>query len=109
MCDNQDNSFPINHQVLLTVQQLATLCGVSSRTVTRWIEDDGLPVHQMPGRGGRSLRLIDPADFDEWIRQYRLDPKVDVNDQPAIRINGRRFFPEGEVDRNGGAPRRRGA
>lgn len=109
MCDNQDNSFPINHQVLLTVQQLASLCGVSARTVTRWIEGDGLPVHQMPGRGGRSLRLIHRSDFDEWIRQYRLDTKVDVNDQPAIRINGRRFFPDADADGNGRGRGRRGA
>lgn len=48
---------------LLRIEEAARLMGVSPKTVRRWIDSDGLPVHRL---GPRSPR-IDDAELRAWI------------------------------------------
>lgn len=51
---------------LLTLQNVADRCQVSTRTVSRWVDDGELVVH----RFGRSIR-IHPQDLDTFIKTRR--------------------------------------
>jgi excisionase family DNA binding protein len=53
----------VSSERLLRIDEAARLLGVSSKTVRRWIELDGLPVHRL---GPRSPR-INEAELREWI------------------------------------------
>lgn len=48
---------------VLTTGEAAALCGVSFRTVLRWIERGLLPAYKLPGRGDRRIRRIDLHRF----------------------------------------------
>ena len=45
-----------NH--LMTLEAVAATCGVSARTVRRWIEREHLPAHHLPGLGLRGIVRI---------------------------------------------------
>jgi excisionase family DNA binding protein len=51
---------------LLTLQNVADRCQVSSRTVRRWVDDGELIVHRL----GRSIR-IHPEDLNTFIKTRR--------------------------------------
>lgn len=48
---------------VLTTGEAAAQCGVSFRTVLRWIERGLLPAYKLPGRGDRRIRRIDLRCF----------------------------------------------
>ena len=50
----------------LTIDKVAQVLGVSTRTVRRWIKSGQLVAHRFP-----RLVRIDPADFDAFLRQHR--------------------------------------
>lgn len=53
---------------MLTVRELAELCGVHVRTVKRWLhEGKGPGVHVMPGGHMRFSK----GDVDEWLGTLR--------------------------------------
>jgi len=56
-------SIAVSSERLLRIDEAARLLGVSSKTVRRWIEFEGLPVHRL---GPRSPR-IDEAELRAWI------------------------------------------
>ena len=53
---------------LFSIAQVAERCAVSTRTVRRWIEDDGLPISR-PGKG-RLIRICE-SDLVEFIKRGR--------------------------------------
>ena len=78
---------------LLRISEVATSCSVSARTVYRWIERDGLPVHRIPGAGVREIRRISAEDLDEWLSHHRYDlAAANASTQQTLQLNGRRFI-----------------
>lgn len=75
---------------LHSLDEVAALCSVSKRTVQRWIDDDGLPIHRIPGAGARGIVRIAESDLTEWLSQFRKRA-ADKADRPVLRLNGRRF------------------
>jgi excisionase family DNA binding protein len=83
----------IAKRLLLKVEAVAELCGVSTRTVYRWLNREGLPVHRIPGAGLRPILRISQADLDAWLSRHRHDPEVEA-DKPkrTMRLEGMRFM-----------------
>ena len=79
-----------NH--LLSIEAVASRCGVSPRTVRRWIEKENLPVHHLPGIGRRGIVRIAPADLDNWLSRHRHDPEVEATRDQTIQLDGVRFM-----------------
>ena len=52
---------------LLTVREVADLCGVGERTVWDWIRDESLPVR----RFGRRCTRVDPLDLRLLLEDRR--------------------------------------
>ena len=94
---------------LLSLSEVATVCGVSVRTVRRWIAADGLSVHLLPGRGGRPIIVVSHDDLANWLAQFRADRHGRDDDSGrTIRLEGRRFFKQVEGDgQHRGRSRRR--
>ena len=101
LCSGDD----LDHQLMMTVAQVGRLCGVSVRTVSRWVRNEGLATHRLPGRGGRPLLMVHRQDLDEWLGRFRVDPNSDdESDKRTISLAGRRFF----GDQGDGDPGKRG-
>ena len=96
MCDDQtDNSahgHRLDQQIMLTVPQVAAACGVSARTVKRWIHDDGLPIHRLPGTGTRPIMAVSRPDLDEWLSRFRSDPDRQTDADTTFSLRGPRFL-----------------
>lgn len=60
---------------VLTTGDAATLCGVSFRTVLRWIERGLLPAYKLPGRGDRRIRR---SDLDIFMLEHGMSDPVEV-------------------------------
>lgn len=63
----------------MTLQEVATTCRVSPRTVRRWLASGRLPYHQTTPR---SRVLIQPADLERYLARHEsadlnLDPMID--------------------------------
>lgn len=56
-------SVAVSSERLLRIDEAGRLLGVSSKTIRRWIESEGLPAHRL---GPRSPR-IDEAELRAWI------------------------------------------
>jgi excisionase family DNA binding protein len=90
-----------NGQRLLSVKNVAKRCGVCTRTVYTWINEGGLTVHRIPGRGSRGIIRIAQEDLDEWTGQFRHDFAKDKSKR-TIRIEGRQFIAsENRLDTSG--------
>jgi excisionase family DNA binding protein len=82
-----------NERRLFSIHDVAKACSVSTRIVYRWINDDHLPVHRIPGSGARGILRIDREDLDCWLRKYRHDFAEDDNIPPqTMTLYGRRFI-----------------
>jgi len=78
---------------LLSVNDVAKRCGVCTRTVYTWINEGGLTVHRIPGRGSRGIIRIADDDLGEWLGQFRYDfAKEKDKNKRTIRIEGRQFI-----------------
>jgi excisionase family DNA binding protein len=78
---------------LLSVNDVAERCGVCTRTVYTWINEGGLAVHRIPGRGRSGIIRISQDDLDEWIGQFRHDfAKEKDKSERTVRIEGRQFI-----------------
>ena len=76
-------------QIMLTVPQVAASCGVSPRTVKRWISDHALPVHRLPGASARRIVLLSRSDLEEWLSQFRDVETIDSSvRQTALLLEG---------------------
>jgi excisionase family DNA binding protein len=51
---------------LMTINDVATLLGVSTRTVQRWISDGRLKAIQLGGR--RAPVRVDPRELEQWLK-----------------------------------------
>ena len=77
----------------MTVAGVASHCAVSVRTVYRWIERDGLPVHRLPGAGASPITRVSRHDLDDWLSTARQAPAdVGRDDVPKLRLDGRKFI-----------------
>lgn len=76
--------------IMLKVADVAANCGVSLKTVYRWINNDQLPIHRLPGSGSRGITLISPGDLEVWLRRHRVDPSA--CEQQVIKLDGRRYL-----------------
>ena len=79
-----------NH--LLSIEAAASLCGVSTRTVRRWIERENLPIHHLPGTGLRSIVRIAQVDLDRWLERHRHDPEAEADRDQTMQLDGIRFI-----------------
>ena len=81
---------------MMSIADVATRCGVSKRTVHRWINDDGLPVHRMPGSGSRPITRVGSSDLRGWLDQHRHSSAADdEHNKRTLRLDGRRFIRAG--------------
>lgn len=67
----------------LTPGEIAKLCDVHQRTVSRWIASGKLKGHQLPGRG--DYRVME-EDFIAFAQQYKLPIKATESRQPTILV-----------------------
>jgi PTS system nitrogen regulatory IIA component len=69
----------------LEVREVAALFGVSDKTVYRWVEEDGLPAHEVEGH-----HRFHRAEVLEWATTRDLSPSpelfAEVGDAPASTI-----------------------
>lgn len=67
----------------LTPGEIAKLCAVHQRTVSRWIASGKLKGHQLPGRG--DYRVVE-ADFIAFAKAYNLPVQLTEQKPPTILI-----------------------
>jgi excisionase family DNA binding protein len=77
---------------LLKIDDVAEMCSISKRTVYRWIDSEGLPVHRFPGSGRASILRIANDDLADWLGQYRHDFAEENKPEQIVKLNGRRFI-----------------
>jgi excisionase family DNA binding protein len=78
---------------LLPINEVARQCGVSKRTVYRWIAADELPVHRIPGTGLRPILRIAQDDLDLWLDSHRHDPDIEnAYRDRTFRLDGNRYM-----------------
>lgn len=65
---------------VLTSREAGQRCGVSFRTVIRWIERGDLPAYRLPGRGDYRIAVADLRDF---ARRHGLPEPVSTGDAPT--------------------------
>jgi excisionase family DNA binding protein len=81
---------------LLSVQEVAAICGVSTRVVRRWIEHDHLPTHRIPGSGARGILRIDREDLDRWLAKFRHDFAEEEGPGQTMTLHGMTFIRSGK-------------
>lgn len=62
----------------LGVQEVAALFGVVDKTVYRWVEDDGLPAHEVEGQ-----HRFHRAEVLEWATTRDLSPSPEIFGEPG--------------------------
>jgi excisionase family DNA binding protein len=65
---------------VLTSREAGQRCGVSFRTVIRWIERGDLPAYRLPGRGDYRIAL---ADLREFARRHGLPDPLAASAAPT--------------------------
>jgi excisionase family DNA binding protein len=66
--------------LVLTSREAGQRCGVSFRTVIRWIERGDLAAYRLPGRGDYRIAL---SDLQEFTRRHGLPEPVADDETPA--------------------------
>jgi len=94
-------------RLTLRVSEVAASCGVSTKTVQRWIESEGLPVVRRRAAGAREITLVLVEDLEDWLRDGRVDPAATPPEPPTVRLHSRRFLREDSSLDNHDAPRSR--
>lgn len=59
----------MQRKAMYTTGELARYCGVSFRTIIRWIERGELRAHKLPGRGDHRVRV---EDFLEFLTVHQM-------------------------------------
>ena len=77
--------------LLLSVESVARTCGISRRTVYRWLHE-GLPSYNIPGAGFRPILRISTDDLTAWLNRFRHDPIRQAEEPKTLHLEGRRFF-----------------
>ena len=70
-------------------KQIAAYLGKSERTVRRWQQVEGLPVHRHQHQQRGSVWAF-RGELDQWLAQRRLSPEPmsDVPNKPAVPLWG---------------------
>jgi excisionase family DNA binding protein len=63
----------------LTTSEVARLCGVSQRTVIRWVEREELRAYKLPGRGDRRVTA---AELRKFMRKHGMPLPGGDSDAP---------------------------
>lgn len=66
-------------QRLSSWKAIARHLGRDVRTVARWEVERGMPVHRVPGSGGRGPVFAYPSELDEWLRSESSASKATVH------------------------------
>lgn len=75
----------------MTVTDVAASCGVSMKTVRRWINNEGLPSVRICGAGARAMTFVLPSDLDQWLQAARHESSQEKDQEQSVQIHGRRF------------------
>ena len=68
----------------LTTSEVARLCGVSQRTVIRWVEREELRAYKLPGRGDRRVTA---GELRRFMRKHGMpEPGGDADAPPRVLI-----------------------
>lgn len=67
----------------LSPGEIARLCDVHQRTVSRWIASGKLKGHQLPGRG--DYRVVE-SDFIEFAKDHGIPVSLDEQGEPTILV-----------------------
>jgi excisionase family DNA binding protein len=65
---------------VLTTSKVAQQCGVSQRTVIRWIERGELDAYKLPGRGDHRILA---SELDRFLEAYGMPPLQPLQEQPC--------------------------
>lgn len=79
-------------RAMLTLPEVAAACGVSAKTVRRWIANGALPCVRLPGAGSRPMTLLRPSDLQAWINTSTVQAEVTPSEQRTVALQGRRFI-----------------
>ncbi|PCI10577.1 hypothetical protein COB72_03210 [bacterium] len=90
---NQSNSEPCPStpswalgRAALSVRDVAAVCGVSAKSVRRWISNEGLPSVRICGAGARAMTFILPIDLDAWFQTARHDSSQAKDQDQSVQI-----------------------
>lgn len=78
-------------RALLRVAEVAARCGVSCRTVNRWLATEGLPHVRKAAAGTRPILFVRPEDLEEWIAADRHTSRSEPPDGHVVHLQGRRL------------------
>lgn len=67
----------------LTTGEAAKWCGVSFRTVLRWIERGELAAYKLPGRGDARIKL---EDFVEFLNRHQMPVPAELGRSSTPRV-----------------------
>ncbi|MEP4544864.1 MAG: response regulator [Saccharospirillum sp.] len=67
----------------LSPGEIARLCDVHQRTVSRWIASGKLKGHQLPGRG--DYRVVE-SDFIAFAKDHGIPARFDESTEPTILV-----------------------
>ena len=85
-----------NH--LLTIKEAAEYCGVSDRTVKRWINSKKVPFLKLPsGNGARPIIRIDISELIKWQKSLSVNSAETTTNETKpsgkrIKLCGRKFI-----------------
>ena len=82
-------------RAILTVSEVAEACGVSAKTVGRWIAHESLPCVRLRGAGAREMVFVRPIDLDAWLLKARSSPAESEADDRTMTLEGWRFVDRG--------------
>lgn len=71
-----------NVPAVLTAREAGVRCGVSFRTVIRWVERGELQAYRLPGRGDYRIKVSDLKDFA--ARHGLPDPEGAIEPSPVL-------------------------
>jgi len=74
---------------VMTTGEVAKYCGVSFRTVIRWIERGHLNAYKLPGRGDNRVQM---ADFMTFLKQNKMPVPDELKHIEAVGVAAKRVL-----------------
>ncbi|MBL1260554.1 MAG: response regulator [Thiotrichaceae bacterium] len=74
---------------VMTTGEVAKYCGVSFRTVIRWIERGHLNAYKLPGRGDNRVQM---ADFMLFLKQNKMPVPDELKHIEAVGVAAKRVL-----------------
>jgi len=85
---------------MLKLAEVATACGISVKTVQRWIAFEQLPCVRLRGAGVREMAFVRPGDLEAWLLRSRTDPAVTTAAVPSFSLEGQKHIVRGKKKSN---------